>query len=246
MGLNLKSMTGNDKKKASYFESGFKGSSDLSNLKNDASKYYKNLTSYNRGANSYGAQLSADYNKYRNAEPFRYDLSSDMLYKQYKDQYQLLGQQAMMDTMGQSAALTGGYGNSYASTAANQAYQSYLQQLNDKIPELYAQALNKYNSDLDKLYKNYSLSQDMYNTEESKKDKEYALLMDKYNLSAGKRDSLYNKEYGQFSDDYAHFLSAIDANESSYWNEKNFAEQQRQFNANLAEKKRQYNSRLGL
>ena len=105
MGLNLQSMTGNDKKKASYFESGFKGSSDLSNLKNDASKYYKNLTSYNRGANSYGAQLSADYNKYRNAKPFRYDLSSDMLYKQYKDQYQLLGQQAMMDTMGQPPLL---------------------------------------------------------------------------------------------------------------------------------------------
>ena len=79
----------------------------------------------------------------------------------------------------------------------------------------------------------------MYNTEESKKDKEYALLMDKYNLSAGERDSLYNKEYGQFSDDYAHFLSAMDANESSYWNEKNFNEDVRQYNETMAYNKAQ-------
>ena len=51
---------------------------------------------------------------------------------------------AMQDAMGQAAALTGGYGNSYAASVGNQAYQQSLQQLNDVIPELYQLAYSKY------------------------------------------------------------------------------------------------------
>ena len=80
-----------------------------------------------------------------NRKDFSYDMNSDVLYNQYKDQYQALGQTAMADTMAQASALTGGYGNSYASTVGNQAYQSYLSQLNDKVPELYQLALDNYN-----------------------------------------------------------------------------------------------------
>lgn len=50
----------------------------------------------------------------------------------------------MQDTMGQAAALTGGYGNSYAQGVGQQAYQGYLQQLNDNVPQLQAQALQTY------------------------------------------------------------------------------------------------------
>ena len=76
---------------------------------------------------------------------FSYDVNSDALYQQYADQYMRQGKLAMQDAMGQAAALTGGYGNSYAATVGNQAYQSYLQQLNDKVPELYQLALDRYN-----------------------------------------------------------------------------------------------------
>ena len=47
-----------------------------------------------------------------NREDFSYDLNGDMLYQQYKDQYSTLGELAMMDTMGQAQAATGGYGSS--------------------------------------------------------------------------------------------------------------------------------------
>ena len=56
------------------------------------------------------------------------------LYRQYESAYRRGGKQAMEDTMANAAALTGGYGNSYASTAGNQAYQSYLAELNQILP----------------------------------------------------------------------------------------------------------------
>lgn len=87
-----------------------------------------------------------------NREKFSYDLNGDMLYQQYKDQYTTQGKLAMMDTMGQAAAMTGGYGNSFAQTAGQQAYQGYLQQLNDVVPELYGMALNQYNQEGQNLY----------------------------------------------------------------------------------------------
>lgn len=75
---------------------------------------------------------------------FTYDPSLDTLYNAYRDRYLGQGRQAMLDTLGQAASLTGGYGNSYAQTAAQQTYGSYIQSLNDLLPQLYRQALDGY------------------------------------------------------------------------------------------------------
>lgn len=88
----------------------------------------------------------------QNQKPFEYDVNNDALYKQYAEQYKNLGQQAMEDTMANASALSGGYGNSYAATAGQQSYQAYLQQLNDKVPELYAQARQAYDSKKNEAY----------------------------------------------------------------------------------------------
>ena len=102
-------------------------------------------------------QLSDAIGKILDRKEFSYDVNSDALYQQYKDRYVQGGKMAMMDTLGQAATLTGGYGNSYAQAAGQQAYQGYLQGLNDKIPELYQLALDKYSRESDGLYKRYSL-----------------------------------------------------------------------------------------
>lgn len=112
---------------------------------------------------TYEQQINDTLNKIMNREPFQYDLNADALYKQYKDQYMLQGQQAMMDTMGQAVALTGGYGNSYAQSVGQQTYQGYLQQLNNKVPELYQLALDQYNRAGDALMNQYSLYSDREN-----------------------------------------------------------------------------------
>lgn len=102
-------------------------------------------------------QLNNLYNQIMNRGTFSYDLQGDPLYRQYADQYTQLGQQAMRDTQAQSAALTGGYGNSYASSAGSQAYQQYLNQLNSVIPDLYDRAYQAWKDEGDDLMTQYSL-----------------------------------------------------------------------------------------
>lgn len=98
--------------------------------------------------NGYQSQWQPQINnlmeQYMNRDKFSYDVNKDALFQQLRDQYKLMGQQAMMDTMGQATALTGGYGNSYAQGVGQQAYQGFMQQLGDRMPDLYQLALDQY------------------------------------------------------------------------------------------------------
>ena len=103
------------------------------------------------------AQLDDVINKIMNREKFSYDLNGDALYQQYKDKYVQQGKMASADVMGQAAAMTGGYGNSYAQSVGQQAYQAQLQNLNDIVPELYQMAYDKYNQEGQDLYNQYAM-----------------------------------------------------------------------------------------
>lgn len=122
---------------------------------------------------------------------FEYDLNSDALYKQYADQYRNLGQQAMEDTMANASALSGGFGNSYAATAGQQAYNSYLQQLNDIVPQLYAQARSTYDSETSELYNQANLLDSL----SARKFEEYQAALNQYN-----QDKQFN--YNAWHDNY--------------------------------------------
>ena len=158
-------------------------------------------------------QINGIIDRIMNREDFSYDVNSDALYQQYKDQYSTLGKLAMQDTMGQAAGLTGGYGSSYASTAGNQAYQSYLSRLNEVVPELYGMARDQYNQEGQELYNQYGLLTDQ-------DSQDYGRYVDQYNQWASERDHLqgvYNDErnfdYGKYSDDksyaYDEYRNAI-------------------------------------
>lgn len=121
------------------------------------------------------AQLDSIMNSILNRDKFSYDFNEDAFYQQYKDKYIKQGKMAMADVMGQAAAMTGGYGNSYAATAGSQAYQASLEQLNDIIPELYQMAYDRYNQE----------GQDLYN--------KYGLLADDYERGYGEHQDKYNK-----------------------------------------------------
>ena len=114
---------------------------------------------------SYDQEINDLYKKITNREPFKYDYASDPLYGQYAEKYQQLGRQAMKDSMGQTAALTGGYGSSYGSVVGQQQYDAYLQRLNDVLPELYGQAYNQYAAEGDRLKEQYSLAANLRDTE---------------------------------------------------------------------------------
>lgn len=182
---------------------------------------------------TYGKGMDEALQKVLNRDKFQYDINGDALYQQYKDRYIQQGKQAMMDTVGQAAALTGGYGNSYAQKAGQQAYQGYLQGLNDKVPELYQMALERYNQEGTDLLNKYGLMSDQY-------AKEYSRYRDSVGDWRAQRDylaTLYNNERGF---DYTGYRDRV-ADEQ--W-QKNFDEALRQYNENLAEQKRQYNASL--
>ena len=106
-------------------------------------------------------------NQYTSREPFTYDVTGDGLYQQYANQYQRLGNQAMQDTLGQAAGLTGGYSSSYAQSAGQQAYQGYLDQLNDIVPELYGQAYSRYAAEGDRIANAAQLAAQGYGQEQT-------------------------------------------------------------------------------
>ena len=91
---------------------------------------------------------------------FSYNINTDALYGQYRDQYRKLGRAAMDDTVTRASAATGGYANSYAVTAGNAAYNDYLAKLDDVIPELYGLALERYRAEGDALAERYGLLAD--------------------------------------------------------------------------------------
>lgn len=153
-------------------------------------------------------QLNDTINKILNREQFSYDLNSDALYQQYKDQYMQQGQLAMMDTMGQAAAMTGGYGNSYAQSVGQQTYQGYLQQLNDVVPELYQMALNQYNQQ----------GQDLIN--------QYALLGEQENQDYGRYRDQVSDYYTQLQQMYDQYNAERDYDYSKYTDDRNFGYEQ--------------------
>lgn len=132
-----------------------------------ASDISRALADLNKVKSSKPGAYNSEYNERINAlidqisgRKFQYDAANDAAYKLMRDNYVNLGKQAAADTAGQAAALTGGYGSSYGTVAANQAYQGYLEKLNDRIPELQQQALQLYQQEGSDLNNQYAMLSD--------------------------------------------------------------------------------------
>ena len=135
------------------------------------------------------SELDALYDQIANRKAFSYDLGADPMYRQYREQYQSAGRLAMENTMGAAASLTGGYGSSYSQQAGQQAYNAYLQKLNEVVPELYAQARSQY-------------------------DREGVALSERYALISSREKSDYDRYRDQVSDYYAALSDARGAYQS--------------------------------
>lgn len=167
---------------------------------------------------TYDAQLDEIYNQIINRDKFSYNLNSDALYQQYKDQYVKLGQMASADVMGQAAGMTGGYGNSYAVTAGQQAYQDYLGRINDKAPEFYAQALAQYNQEGQDLLNRYSVTGDMADTEYGRYQDDLSQWWQNVNYLTGRADTEYSKGFENWHTGYQNkYQEERDAVADSQW-----------------------------
>ena len=164
-------------------------------------------------------ELDALYDQIASRGAFSYDLGTDPVYRQYREQYQSAGRMAMEDTMGRAAALTGGYGSSYGQQAGQQAYNAYLQKLNEVVPELYAQAREQYDREGSALYDRYDLVR-------SRDASDYARYRDRvsdYYAELSDARSAYDAEadrdYRRYSDSPSRALQEAKLASDNYWNQ---------------------------
>lgn len=148
----------------------------------------------------YASQIESLYNKVSNPEKFSYDPNADPLYQMYADRYGQSARRSMNDTMADAAALTGGYGNSYAQAVAQQAYDEQMQGLNDALPTLYNQAYGEYTDRQNQLLNQLKTAQGMEDTAYNRyRDTvgDYYTGLDALTKAA---NDLYEREYGQYTD----------------------------------------------
>ena len=165
----------------------------------------------------YDEQIKSLYDQIVGRQPFKYDSATDPLYQQYVRDYTERGQEAMKDTMGKAASLTGGYGSSYAQAVGQQAYDSYLRRLGEVLPEMYGMALDTYNAEGDALQKQLQTTAELESSD-------YARYLDRLNqynrelaLAQADADTAYarmidddERTYSRAVDDYERQLTADD------------------------------------
>ena len=153
----------------------------------------------------YQAQIDQGMNNILNREKFNYDPMKDANYQALAGLYSQQGNKAAKDTMADAATLNGGYGSSFAQTAAQQVRNDYNQQLAAMIPELEQNAYNKY-------LQSYNMDRDALNMLQAADESAYGRHRDaeadnkwKYEQDYNKyRDDVADKQYHQ-SFDYNQF-----------------------------------------
>lgn len=192
--------------KLNWLESGYTPSGSVQ----AAQAYLEQVKASKPGAyqSRWDDELTSLYDQIRNRKKFSYDMGTDPLYQQYREQYQRLGRLAMQDTMGQAAALTGGYGSTYGEQVGQQAYNAYLQNLNDIVPQLQQQAYQRYQDEGTDLYNQYSLVKGREDTDYGR----YRDTVSDYYSDLSDARSAYNSER---SLDQSQWATMLD-----YWAQK--------------------------
>lgn len=147
-------------------------------------------------------QLDAAMEKILNREGFSYNLNGDALYRQYQDQATRAGRLAMQDTLGQAAAMTGGYGSSYGQTVAQQSYRQHMDDLSDKASALYDKARADYDRQGEADKENYQLLLQRENASQSQYKQALAAWQ-------AENQRLWNRFDQTKADDYAAYRDEI-------------------------------------
>ena len=203
----------------------FRASQETEQARQEAQDYLgKKPGSY---VSKWQQQLDAAMEKILNREKFSYDLNGDALYRQYKDQAVKNGRLAMMDTLGQSAGLTGGYGSSYGQTAAQQSYLKSMDGLADQAASLYDRAKAEYDRQGQQDRTAYDLLQQRESGDRSQYDKELAAWQAENSRLWQRYTDLRQRDYNAYRDQLS----------DDRWLEE-FLEAQRKFNEELLHDKK--------
>jgi hypothetical protein len=127
-----------------------------------------------------------------NREDFEYDVDKDQMFQQALASAMNSGKSAMQDTMGQAAALTGGYGSTYATTAGNQAYNAFIEDAYNNLPEYYNMALAAYEAEGQQMLQQYNML-------DAADTKEYSQWYNDVDLQYRQTRDMVNDDYNQWN-----------------------------------------------
>lgn len=100
-----------------------------------------------------------------------YNINADPFYQQMVDRYTKNAQLGMEDAMGRAAALTGGYGSSFAQAVGQQAYYNQMDGLNDLALDIYNNAYQRWRDKKNDAWNNY----EYYATDKAAKEKQWMI-----------------------------------------------------------------------
>ena len=169
-------------------------------------EYFKN------GKTSWDDKIFGQIDKIENREKFSYDVDNDQLFQQALASAMKSGQTAMQDTIGQASSLTGGYANTFATSAGNQAYNAFIEDAYNNLPEYYQMALQTYQAEGEEMYNLLGLYTQMG-------EQEWNRNVDAYNTVFDFANSQRNFEYGMYQDDITNTYNAMNMYDSFYQQE---------------------------
>ncbi len=125
---------------------------------------------------SYKNEINKVKNELANRE-FSYDADNDEAYQKYRDSVQNSAELALADAMGEASALNGGYATSYAQLAGQAAFTQTMREADEKIPEFYKEAYNRFADETDNIEDRLDFLLEMDDTEWDR----YIDMLEEYN-----------------------------------------------------------------
>jgi len=171
-------------------------------------EYFKN------GKTFWDDKIYGQIDKIENRDKFSYDVDNDPLFQQALASAMGSGKTAMQDTIGQASSLTGGYGSTYATSAGNQAYNAFIEDAYNNLPEYYNMALQAYQAEGEDMYNLLGVYTQMG-------DNEWNRNVDAYGIVSDSANNQRNWEYGLYQDDITNAYNAMNMYDSFYQQKNN-------------------------
>ena len=139
---------------------------------------------------------------YLQTRKFEYDYRDDPTYIAMRNNAESQGRMAMEDTFGKAASLNGGYATSYGASAASLAYNRYLSEVDNVIPELYAAAYNMYKDEGDNIREQIEMLQALNDDEWSRYDDMLSSYYDEGKMLYEELTDIRESDYNNYLDYY--------------------------------------------
>lgn len=166
----------------------------------------------------YADKINQQLDAILKGEKFSYDFNVDPIYRQMQDNFVKQGDLAMQNASAQAAALSGGYGSSYGTTAATQAYLQNMDELNDSALKLREQAYQAWIAQEEKKRQDLALLQ-------QQEADAYGKHRDEVSDYNAERDYLYSKLVNEQNMDWSKHLQE----NSNFENDREYQEALRQY-----------------